>query len=1102
MSNGIDIEVRDYDESLAQGIADMWNTWDELWPGTFTQGVPYTADRVKKQFGTLNAVAILIAVDKIEQRPVGSCTVFSHIRDHDAAYIGTLGVSPEVLDKKVGKQLLLESIQRALEKGYNRVDLNTWAGNMKAVPLYKKIGMMWNPEMPGVHMEDYIPAILQHPLCKSFFGESADNSGWYDLHVREPIQAPDEYERNGMSIYPYEFRRGNDILSITVDRLGRGITAIERVIEHKKLRVDARVNSHQVLCGLSYNYVIEIENDSHEDLPVTINLSTFQGLVFDEDSSRTQTIRAGDTYVWTVPFHLDSTAPIYRDNIRTPSILAEITINGTKSELHTGLKIKTVADIKTRWGECKIAPGGTGSIPLTIINNINSSVDAKLKLRSLSPEIVVKSKDNIVKLNPEGFGGTILEISAKDSLELGAHEIMVSFEINISNDQQVTTREFQIPIFNTGKQGVAVTKDDSQQRLVIVSSDYTASYSFEGAMLRARDVSQGGSISFVLQSEIGPPFGINPFRFAERTPSVSSNEHETTITMKADHPDRPLIIEDRAIFENGAGIIKHEVWVTNKGNDTQTLQLRLLGRGGGISFARGTTYIPLADGIVKERLGSFYGIYPAVTTNPSDFSEGWIALENKTSTAGEVWDLKSVEEVRLGYGQINMLSFPLVMIEPGEIKRLSEFWFVFGASHWSRIHRLYNNRVEAKHEDDVSSLEEFRLKRIIEFDMDSIVLSNPRKVNSLIRIRKSTLSPMVGTLDITPPIGWSVNIQKNNNESIKEIYDSMKTCELELVENSDIDLVFEPEENIRDAFSVRKGLIEFKTSWNMTEPFYMIQLGQSTSAIHIDKSIDKGLEVYNVSNGLIDFTVSAAYGGCMTSLRNQNKIEFLTSSFPKPTPKPGGFFDNYYGGVQPFVFDDDMGEDLSKAKTNRESMKASIYEHDIWKGIQISWIGKLQRCTRGVEFKLRYMTTPGSPLVLIQWLISNLSGAPVRFYPTIMVDVNLDNQLARSSILTEWEGTDSEVRKGMIPIALTTSKNIVWLKPEDDQTETSGLSFMMAGDTGRMLSANLGNLLLLGVIDGMTWLMPGEERILTGGLLVDPESNDVNQDLHKVLDKL
>ncbi|MHA2397160.1 MAG: GNAT family N-acetyltransferase, partial [Candidatus Thorarchaeota archaeon] len=163
-----------------------------------------------------------------------------HWRDTEASYIGTLGVSPEALGKKVGKRLLLESINRASKKGYTRVDLNTWPGNMKAVPLYKKIGMMWNPEIGGVHMEDFIPGILQHPLCHPFFVPLSGNHDWYNVHVREPTQAPDDHEIDGLAAYPYEFKENENTLSVVVDRYGRGITSVECAIGSSKLRVQAK----------------------------------------------------------------------------------------------------------------------------------------------------------------------------------------------------------------------------------------------------------------------------------------------------------------------------------------------------------------------------------------------------------------------------------------------------------------------------------------------------------------------------------------------------------------------------------------------------------------------------------------------------------------------------------------------------------------------------------------------------------------------------------------------------------------------------------------------------------------------------------------------
>lgn len=157
MSEELPLEIREYSPELAESLAEMYNTWDPLWPGGFTEGVPFTAERVKKQYESMRALGILIAMDTANQRPVGSVTLLSHWRDSEAAYVGTLGVSPEALSKKVGKHLLLKCFDIAIQKGYTRVDLNTWAGNLRAVPLYKKMGLMWDPEGQGVEMESLFP---------------------------------------------------------------------------------------------------------------------------------------------------------------------------------------------------------------------------------------------------------------------------------------------------------------------------------------------------------------------------------------------------------------------------------------------------------------------------------------------------------------------------------------------------------------------------------------------------------------------------------------------------------------------------------------------------------------------------------------------------------------------------------------------------------------------------------------------------------------------------------------------------------------------------------------------------------------------------------
>ena len=1102
MTEEITIEIHDYDKSMAADIAAMWNTWDDLWPGGFTQGVPYTAERVTKQYGKSDALAILIAIDQVSKKPMGSCTLFAHWRDKESAYVGTLGVSPEVLGKKVGKKLLLESIQRAMAKGYTRVDLNTWAGNMKAVPLYKKIGMMWNPEVSGVQMEDYVPGILKHPLCSPFFEPLSGDDDWYDAHVREPVQAPDEFEHKGLTVFPYEFEHNENSLSVIVDRIGRGITAIDSTLDNKKLRVEATVNSHQVLCGMPYVYTLEIENGSDSILDASVELSGFSGLHFDAAAKENQNIGPGEIFSWEVPYHLDSTAELFRDSVKGSNIITHLKIDGVKSELLTGLKVKPAVDLMTRWGESRIAAGGTASIPLTIVSNLNEDARTKVILDDMSVPIKVENENGDVSLSPEGLGGTILTITAGEDLEEGTHDIWASFELTPKSGQTITTRKFRVPIFCLGSKGIAVGHDDKQRRLVIATTNYNASFAKEGAILRIRD-SYGTDVGgFDVRSSIGPPFGINPFRFAERESSVSSTDSETVIAMKANHPDRPLLIEDRATFEHGTGLIRHEVWATNTSKESDTFQLRLTGRGGGISFNRGTIYVPMTGGIVKENMGNFYYGYPAVSSEPSDYSEGWVAAQFNSKVVGQFLDMDSVEEFRLGDGQMNLIGFPMVTLEPGETRRLSQLWFMFGAQDWTDVQRQWKVHVKKEYDTRVDSLRTQDIRNLVNLDIDPMITSSIGSTESKISLSKVTLAPLMGKLNVKAPDGWTATVEIPRPEESVTVEGMLASSDIQLMQDTSYNLTLKPGATVADSFQIHRGSVEFATDWSLNKQLTLIQLGSSGKKVEVMEDVEQGAKVFRVNNGLIEFTASPDYGGCLISLKNEKGVEFMTSAFPNPAPKPGSFFDNYYGGVQPLVFDDELGEDLDKARTNKESMTAKTYESGLWSGVEISWIGKIQKLTRGVHFNLRYLTTSGSPIVLIQWVVSNKTSAPIRFWPSLFVDPKMDEQLAGGSVVTEWNGGESSIRKGPVPIAVTPSQNVLWIRPTEGQEDTSGFGFMMANDTARILSATLGEMLLLGAVEGTHWLKPGEERTITGCLLADPKSLDDIRDLQDALDKI
>lgn len=193
--------IIEFQKEDARKLAELFNSFDKpgLWPGGFTGGVPFTAERVLDSFPVAqNNICILIST--MNGSFTGICSLHPHYEDSDAAYIGVFGVHPDYLGKGHGKVLILRAIQTAKEKNIKRVDLDTWAGNLRAVPLYKKCGMFWVPKT-SVRMQDYIPGILNFPLAKEFFKKH----DWYKIQIRELKPVPDEFKIDEMELFPYEF---------------------------------------------------------------------------------------------------------------------------------------------------------------------------------------------------------------------------------------------------------------------------------------------------------------------------------------------------------------------------------------------------------------------------------------------------------------------------------------------------------------------------------------------------------------------------------------------------------------------------------------------------------------------------------------------------------------------------------------------------------------------------------------------------------------------------------------------------------------------------------------------------------------------------------
>ena len=144
--------VEDWRKGDAEKLATFEMEADTAWPGG--GGWQTTADEQEREIRESNLLGAFVTEN--ERRIVSICTIRAKPGQKAHAFIPYLNCHPEYHGKKHGKSVLQAALDRACEAGFQRVDLYTWSGNLKAVPLYKKMGFMWRPDS-AVHMENFTP---------------------------------------------------------------------------------------------------------------------------------------------------------------------------------------------------------------------------------------------------------------------------------------------------------------------------------------------------------------------------------------------------------------------------------------------------------------------------------------------------------------------------------------------------------------------------------------------------------------------------------------------------------------------------------------------------------------------------------------------------------------------------------------------------------------------------------------------------------------------------------------------------------------------------------------------------------------------------------
>lgn len=330
------LELIDFENKYAESVAEMWNKSRDSWGGD---------DALKTKESVIsneaNSPHLELILGKYDNDIIGYCKLSIDRLDEGALYIDLLNVRTDFHGKSFGKQLLLESINRTIKRRYNRVDLHTWAGNTKAVPLYKKCGFFWEKRDNTTHLINLMPFVLKCELVEEFF-KTVD---WYKDSVREIEIKPDSRIENKFDLWNYVWKKDNKNLNMEFTRRGRGL----KKIENDEFSVEVIVEDLQLVFGDEYKVKYKLTNKTLKPLRISIKGEDDKNIKFNYENSFDL---IGTREVETT-FFVSKIVKNQKENKTHPVVKSIITINNKSAIFKTGIEplfplnieLKSEADI-------------------------------------------------------------------------------------------------------------------------------------------------------------------------------------------------------------------------------------------------------------------------------------------------------------------------------------------------------------------------------------------------------------------------------------------------------------------------------------------------------------------------------------------------------------------------------------------------------------------------------------------------------------------------------------------------------------------------------------------------------------------------------------
>ncbi|MFS0556536.1 N-acetyltransferase family protein [Brevibacillus sp. 179-C9.3 HS] len=888
------ISLVTYRPELAAAVADMWNASRDSWGGGNSIT---TAEQIRQEEANSDALVVYLAMDG--ETVVGYCSLGEYREDTGALYIPLLNVRPDYHGKKVGRMLLARALEKTIELGWPRLDLYTWAGNTKAVPLYKKFGFFWEDRDDATHLMNMIPTVLRTEAIAHYFEEL----DWYQDSTREIVVEPDGRKENGFDYFTYSWAKGDKNLRVEFERRGRGM----RLIETEDYLLSAEVEKLELVFGREYQIHYRIVNKSGKPLQISLKGEPGETIRFDYQHELAVT---GETTL-TANFFVDEITEeqsVWRTH---PRVCTNLLINGKAAQFQVGILPKFPATLSLHVPGLSY-PGQTKPFYLDVENNFAEEAEFSFELPAHSFLRLNEQRHTLRLLGKERISLPL----AADLHEHGFYEANVQVVAKLADGSTVSFAK-KIGAAFTGLG--AMLSGETEQAWQVHHGRHTLSLNKDDNEMTV-SVGTGGEPSTLLYPKLGKPYSSEFSK--KRAEKVEFFMEKGAIGIRATYRSGtyPQIALVGSTLLFGDGTVEHGLEIENLSPDKMAAEL-WINQGFEHSFER--PILPYQGRYVEtpSSYGSDLDYWDAEL-----ISENWLFTREETTTWGMCWP----EEYRLDIqGWYMTLEISLGMMEAHSKKTFGPIHLMHGScTDWKEF------RAFARKEAMPADLSLSPHLELIANENNPFVRNE--EIN--VQVKEYKQQYLEGELTSSLMSDSAAGQAQSFTEEEEETESSFSL----VTPGHPYDLV-----QVDGRFATHDTQLRSA----------IFPIGQG-KVIH-EQSLEEGQQVFIADNGLLRIKAAPDFSSTLYSLTS-NGQEWLDTSFPERQPK--SWWNPWTGGIGNYI-EELSAFSLVKEERTASFVELVDNKQNVWQGIKVSYHVKKQEKYRGLTCHQYYLLLPGVPVL-------------------------------------------------------------------------------------------------------------------------------------------